>query len=348
MHPALRAIFEEQLALSLENGEQIVGRVFVGDTEVLPVKFLQFDEDAYRFEFTNWQNETWLPEQARRRDQLLKLPGNAGRYAELKQAVTRARVVPFVGSGMAVPSGLPTWGELLIAIADQVSGQTATIEVLLREGAFEMAVDAILATTNRNLFNERIEHSLRLDDTNEFIGAVRLLPVLFPDLVVSTNLDPLLERLYTFCATPFEHVLTGAELTSFRKLSARGDRILVKLHGDYQKPSTRVLSCTEYDAAYGHNGAAKTELGNLFSNKTLLFLGCSLLGDRTLKTIKEAADVDADAPKHFSFSSLPELRSDQVKRENFLTDRGVFPIWYDGDHDECILALLTGLLEGVS
>lgn len=60
MHPALRAIFEEQLALSLENGERILGRVFVGDTEVLPVKFLLFDDEAYRFEFTNWHNETWL------------------------------------------------------------------------------------------------------------------------------------------------------------------------------------------------------------------------------------------------------------------------------------------------
>ena len=345
MHPALRLIFEEQLAFSMENGERLLGRVFVGETEVLPVQFLRYDDEAYRFEFTNWQNEIWMPEQGRRRGQLLGLSGNGGRYSELKQAVSRGRVLPFVGSGMSVPSGLPAWWDLLIAIAGQVSGEIASIEALLQKGAFETAVDAILAATNRKLFNERIEHALRLDDANVIVGAARLLPILFPNLVISTNLDPLLERLYEACDASFEAVLTGAELASFRKLNASGARILVKLHGDHQKPSTRVLTCAEYDGAYGPAGVAKAELSNLYRNNTLLFLGCSLLGDRTLEAIKEAADEDSDAPKHFSFSSLPESRPDQIARENFLTSRGIFPIWYDGDHDECIMSLLAGLLK---
>lgn len=348
MHPALRAIFEEQLSFSLENGERIVGRVFVGDTEALPVKLLQFDDDTYRFEFSNWQNETWLPEQERIRSQILRIPGNSPRYAELKQAASRHRVVPFVGSGMSVPMGLPTWWNLLISIARQVVGESASIEPLMLNGEYEAAVDLIISKTNSRLFNEKLEHQLRLENSRDLLGAVRLLPILFPELVVSSNMDAVLERLYEACEIPFECILTGPDISSFRKLSAKGDRILLKLHGDYRRPSTRVLSSSEYDGAYGEAGSARTELSNLYRNKALLFLGCSLLSDRTLRIIKEVSDGDPNCPKHFSFSMLPETHEGQIRRENFLTSHGVFPIWYNGDHDESVLALLTGLMEDLA
>ncbi|MEA2940512.1 MAG: hypothetical protein QOD09_1041 [Bradyrhizobium sp.] len=345
MHPALRSLFEEQLAFSLENGEPIVGRVFIGDTEALPVKLLQADREAYRFEFSNWLNEIWRPRQALLRDELLDLSGNKHRYVELKQAVSRHRVVPFIGSGMSVPMGLPTWWDLLVAIAEQVLGESDTIQPLLKDGCFEAAVDAIISRTNNKLFNEKIEHQLKLDDSSDLLGAVRLLPMLFPELVVSSNMDAVLERLYQACEMPFESILTGAELSTFRKFSAKGDRILVKLHGDYRKPTTRVLSSIEYDSAYGGGGLARAELSNLYRNRALLFLGCSLVGDRTLSIIKEVADADPDCPKHFTMLPLPGSRNEQIRREEFLTSHGVFPIWYDGDHDECVLALLSGLLE---
>jgi len=152
-----------------------------------------------------------------------------------------------------------------------VSGETASIEPLLRDGKFEAAVDAILAKTNKNLFNEKLEHLLRFDNSSELVGAVRLLPILFPELVVSSNLDAVLERLYEISGTPFENILTGADISSFRKLNAKGDRILLKLHGDHQKPSTRVLSCAEYDGAYGEKGVARRSSATSIATRPCCF-----------------------------------------------------------------------------
>ena len=38
-------------------------------------------------------------------------------------------------------------------------------------------------------------------------------------------------------------------------------------------------------------------------------------------------------------------RNKIVGREHFLTERNIFPIWYDGDHNTDIEALLVGLID---
>jgi hypothetical protein len=40
---------------------------------------------------------------------------------------------------------------------------------------------------------------------------------------------------------------------------------------------------------------------------------------------------------------LPSTNADRVEREDSLSARGIYPIWYEGPHDECLLALLDGL-----
>jgi len=34
-----------------------------------------------------------------------------------------------------------------------------------------------------------------------------------------------------------------------------------------------------------------------------------------------------------------------VEREHFLTERNIFPIWYDGDHSTDVEALLVALMD---
>jgi hypothetical protein len=67
--------------------------------------------------------------------------------------------------------------------------------------------------------------------------------------------------------------------------------------------------------------------------------------DRTLGLIAEVALSDSRMPRHFALLSLPDSDLARVDRENFLSARGIYPIWYDGPHDESIQALLAGLLD---
>ena len=345
MHPVLRLLFEQQIEFHLHDGTPVDGGVRIGETEFLPVTVLRNDETAYQAEFRAWLSEVWLPEQQERRQQILALHGNAKRYADLRQKVGRRQVVPLIGSGMSVSTGLPTWRRLLQSIRKFTTIDEAYLDQLLDASAFEEAADLIASATNANLLNERIEHDLRVDDIDSIGGPVLLLPALFPDLVVTTNLDDLLERHYHRCDRTFGHVLAGLELGRYRQLQAPTERFLLKLHGDCRRADSRVLLSGEYERSYALGGPIREELTLLYRTHCLLFLGCSLGADRTVRLVAEVANSDGNMPRHYAFLSEPNSDAKRIARENFLTERGIYPIWYSGQHDDAIMALLAGLLD---
>ncbi len=346
MHPALKTLFEEQVAFRLEDGALIRGSVFIGGTEFLPVEVLRGDADAYQAELNAWFDEIWLPEQEERGDQILALHGNAKRYADLRQAVSRGQVLPLVGSGMSVPSGLPTWSDLLRRVRSFTKIDVAELEEHLRASAFEEAATLLASGTNPNLLNERIEHDLRIDDPEVIDGPVRILPAIFHDLLVTTNLDEVLEHHYRACSEPFAYVLAGAELGRYRNIRGSNTRILLKLHGNCRRAEGRVLLKSEYEKAYAPSSDVREELTLLYRTHHLLFLGCSLGPDRTAKLVAEVASNDKNMPKHYAFLAAPDSDAKRVDREIFLTGCGIYPIWYEGGHDESLMALLAGLLTG--
>jgi hypothetical protein len=344
MKVGLNQLFEEQLAFRTPDG-LFFDSVYIGDTELLPVEVLRDDPRAYADEFGRWL-EGWSRERRERRDQLLTLYGNRRRFADLCAAASRRQVVPFVGSGMSVPSGLPTWSELLTQIGNYAGINEIALERLIANGEFESAADLIASGTNKNLLNEQIEHGLRVD-AGRIDGSVRLLPALFPNLIVTTNLDDILENIFRRSGTDFSQVLVGRDVARFRRLKSHSERFLLKLHGDYSHPGSRVLLSSEYEDAYGSGSAAREELALIYRGNSVLFLGSSLGPDRTVRLVREVAGGDESMPRHYAFLALPDSGGVPIDRERFLTERGIYPIWYDGPHDDAISALLAGLLDFV-
>jgi hypothetical protein len=344
MHRALELLFEESVYFSTRDGTPIDGGVLIGGTEFLPLDVLKEDPAAYQAESDNWLNETWYPSQEEARSQVLALHSNQKRYRELQEATKRQQVIPFIGSGMSVESGLPVWSELLRKLRRNTAIEPTALEALLNYSKFEEAADLVVSGMNRNLFDEQIEYNLRIDEPENIAGAVRLIPAVFSGTIVTTNLDNILERHYGMCACSFDQVLTGQDLRRYRRLKSTGSRFLLKLHGDIRRPETRVLLTAEYEEAYGDSSEIRTELSLLYRTFNLLFMGCSLGPDRTVGLIDEVATVDSSMPKHYAFLESPDSDLTRIEREGFLTSRRIYPIWYEGDHDGSTMALLSGLL----
>jgi hypothetical protein len=342
MRPLLESIFEEQLGFSDRGGDPLSNGVFIGDTELFAVETLRDDKDAYTAEFNAWLSETYVPKQTGRLKNILSMHNNTKRFADLCTLVKSNYIVPFIGSGMSAPSGKKLWSDFLRRLRSESMLAEASLEAMLARGQYEDAADAVAKAMPPQLFDERIEHELRLEPTDPVRGAVRLLPGVFESLVVTTNLDDVLERRFDECGMPFNKVYAGAAICNHRKDGAA--RSLLKLHGDCRDAKTRVLGTVEYDVAYGAKGAVREELANVYRNRSLLCLGCSLADDRTVGLMRDVAAADKNNPKHYALCKVPGDESERVKREHFLTERNIFPIWYTDDHDECIEAVLVGML----
>jgi hypothetical protein len=230
-------------------------------------------------------------------------------------------------------------------IRQHSSMQAKELEDLLSKWAYEEAAERLAAAMPGRLFDERIEHDLRIDDPDDICGAVVFLPELFNKLVLTTNLDDLLERMYELRDRRFSHVLSGCAIGGYRKAKAGSERILLKFHGDCRSRDGRVLGTTEYDKAYANGSPVREELTTIYRTHSILCLGCSLNPDRTVALLAEVAKLDPGMPKHYAFLQHPNDADTLLEREHFLTDRDVFPIWYPDDHDESIQALFVGMMQ---
>jgi len=191
------------------------------------------------------------------------------------------------------------------------------------------------------LFNERFLQTFRPRINAQIAGPVRLLPHMFRSLVITTNYDNVIENL--FGENWFQHIVFGQSITNFRRFRSGGSHCLLKLHGQYNQPETRILTKLEYDAFYGDGCVGREEVALIFKNNSLLFLGCSLKDDRTMALMHDVASLDPNMPNHYAF-----LKEEDpiLEREHFLAARNIFPIWYQKDeaHDDAIEALLLGLI----
>ena len=101
----------------------------------------------------------------------------------------------------------------------------------------------------------------------------------------------------------------------------------------------------DYERLYALGSVGREELALIYSQYSMLFLGCSLGPDRAIRLLRDVARDHLQMPKHFAFLMKPDDDTSRIEREIELTDCGIFPIWYDGDHDEALMALIEGLID---
>lgn len=348
----LKSKFEQQISASVEEDfdDVRISPIFGDknfDVKFAPARIVKgLEEDTYDLAFNEWKSR-YIREQLERAETILSRLDNRNRFLRLKNAVgSTSTVIPFVGAGMSCESGFPGWQGYLWYLQADSEVPAATLQGLLTQGRFEEAADLLVADFGENLFEEKLQTTYTSFNDSPINGAVNYLPILFKQAVITTNFDILVERVYQPTDSTFDEVLKGTLGASFNRHVAEGRRCLLKLHGHYSEPATRVLTKAEYDAVYAPPSGVIDALKSAFKASTFLFLGCSLDADRTLQAMKDFVDEDRESiPSHFAF--LPEPDDEAVRRtkERTLSERKIFPIWYpNGEHDISIDALFIKMM----
>lgn len=322
------------------------GPVRIRDFEWQNVDVLStMEPESYGLHFDEWV--TGQKQEAKERAKaFLKEFGCIDRFERLIEQCTSKRVLPFIGAGMSASSGFPTWAEFLRSLTTDFVGCVEELEALLDNWQYEEAAQLMLDRMGNHNFNEAVENTF--GRRNKSIdGPVQLLPFLFNKGVISTNFDYILDRVYRDSGNAFENFLVGGALRDAPKRLATTPHCLIRLHGEADSANGRVLTSKEYEACYENEGVYKELICHTVGSASLLFLGCSLTVDRTIKALMEVkADAKVDTPRHYAFLPLREdLEREQRRSE--LAQADIHPIWYPPeDHDQAIEALLISLIEG--
>lgn len=257
---------------------------------------------------------------------------NVTRFDQLCDRMAAGDVVPFIGAGLSASGGFPTWKDHLRQQGRTAGIAAADVENLLAQGRYEEIVDQIEQLRGADVFGQELRDAFAKNGT--IPPADYLVAELFQDTLITTNYDRLIEQSFDSGGGKAVEVLTPA--TILQPLDATKVTV-VKLHGSVSAPGTCILSKAQYDAAYGAGDIdlalpIPQALDYYFRNSSLLFLGCGLNQDRTVRVfeaIKSKARVDgADLPQHFSIEQCPGDEAALVARNTYLLRIGVTPIWF--------------------
>ena len=294
---------------------------------------------------------------------------NAKHLDEVLAGVRGGSVVPLLGAGFSAGS-IPLWrgallgwaGELGPAVEAEVTGRLDAGDF---EGAASLVESEMGANAFRDAFRETFGEGVLDGAFDKLTPERRGIPAAFRGFVLTTNYDRLIERAYEAAGAPIERVCPH---TAYQFAKAAGglggnERLLLKLHGDAWDPTNAVITREDYERVYGTDGGVAPlveVMRRAFTGRRVLFLGCSLAGDRPLDVLHGCCE----GMTHYALVELPagtenpgdplapalvgpDGRQVPAYREARLRldSLGIRPIWYPRGCHEALDALL-GWLEG--
>lgn len=338
----LRKIFHEQLVAEVDDEN---GKVTIESSSFSPSEILEkIDPTSYEEIFIEWTARR-KAEMIEKADKLLNLHDNLARFKTLKEAYRRGAIIPFVGAGMSMPTGYPSWTGFLWQLRKETRVTEEELAQLLDSGQYEQAAQVLADGMPAGSFDEALENTFGHDEV--LAGPIQLVPYVFNTCAITTNFDDVLKRCYEQANQEFSDTLLGSDAVELPRRLGSNSKVLVKLHGKATSGRGRVLTFSEYQTHYGTTPSLTLVIEAICS-KTLLFMGCSLGVDRTIHAM--AAHLETKGreatSRHYALVALKE-GDDRLARRDALAAANIFPIWYrdDDDHDECIEAFLHKLVE---
>jgi len=354
----LQAEFEKNSAFNeVFNGDtpiEIPSRITGQDSYKYNASDLLFwtDRKAYLEEFGSWQEAERL-DQHDTAIQCITDGNHEAVFSDLVHAIARSRIAPFVGAGMAKATGLPLWGEALEEIHARItSADSAKFQDAISGCDYLEAAELLWKADKEQVKNFiRTRFAKAYTPKHKIEGGAKLLPRISHGCIVTTNFDSIIETL----DPGIEGYMHGLQQgNKFVTKLIRGDRCILKLHGDAEDPDTFVFTKSQYDEAYGakfdFSKPLPRALRQIFISHSLLFLGCSMERDRTLELLEHVrAAGEFDLPDHYAILPEPAGGESKAAKEGRLLALGIRPIWYPaGEHGlvENLIQLALAVEEG--
>lgn len=274
-------------------------------------------------------------------------------FQRILEAQRSGTLSPFVGAGLSVPFGYKQWGGVLKELAENIldEDKKALILCQIKNCQYEEAAGTILA-----------EYPFMLDQLPDIVSpdiltkcseekkrssAAWVLPYLFRrELVMTTNFDRCLEECYLSHQNTAIPTVTPVMRDRLAQLQLNQELCLLKLHGDIGKEAVSiddlVFTLDQYKEHYAEGSSLVSVLIQRFSTRRMLFLGCSLSSDRTMKVLEQVVKTQKGI-RHFAI--LGCKKSEIPTRMKALQALGILPIFYDDSNHDAVRVILERLLE---
>jgi hypothetical protein len=193
----------------------------------------------------------------------------------------REKLIPFLGSGISVPLGLPNWKQLLEKLSptfakeyhrDMYNDYTSKGDLLkaldhLKEWSIHINTDDQLKEAIIKIIESELQFGVD-EEKHNFYDIIRL----NSNLYITTNYDLCLEEFLSH-TVGYRAPLCLRDIDNLRTLLEESSQVL-HIHGHIKRKDTMIVSQEDYKKLY-EDSALMFKVNSILANRPLLYIGFS-------------------------------------------------------------------------
>lgn len=236
---------------------------------------------------------------------------------EFPDALANEAGAVFIGAGVSMGAGYPSWVELLKDIGEELGVGSSDVNDLAALAQWSIQENGG-ATRVRNVLKEQIGQNY---DVPEALQIMARLPVRH---IWTTNYDRLVERAFEAIDRPIDPI-AGPKDLALR--ATPGATRLYKMHGSIDRLDDVVISTDDYELYRSTRGAYLPLLQAHLTSMSMLFVGLSFTDPNVRHVLSLIRESFTDAPpEHFAIVKPPR-KGDFKTEEEFKARLAQHRLW---------------------
>ncbi|MCE7698399.1 MAG: toll/interleukin-1 receptor domain-containing protein [Methanobacterium paludis] len=265
--------------------------------------------------------------------------------SDIIKSLKANKCILFVGSGLSSQvkrsnnEKLPNWENLLkellnYAILEKIEFFNDPNEILgmIDKGNLLMAAQELQERVGNPIMGQFFDSIFR-DSSVIPSKTHRILPHIPFRAILTTNYDSLIEGAYTVEENgKIPAVFTQEDLFEQNQLLYKDDFFIFKIHGDFNRPSTIVLSSRDYQEVLFRTPGYRHFIETLFATYMVVFVGFSGNDPDITNILDKLSSIySRTLNKHYIL--LPQGTINATEKRRFLLDRRLEVVEYIKDND---------------
>jgi len=269
---------------------------------------------------------------------------------QLVADIKSGKTALFVGSGLSVEAGLPTWKGLLLELIEEVKklpyDTTKIVEdyvKLINDPSKYLILAQDLKYNLLSGFPDIMER--RFNDATLRPAPIHISLLKIPfSYVITTNYDRLLEKAYVRLTGEIPATLTQSNSRDIAYKIWNKEFFILKAHGDITvRKDELIMTESDYRDILFKNPGFQSALQVMFSSKSILFIGTSFTDPDFLLLMRYLHTAyHGGGPQHYILINKDEILD--VEARHFMHEFKIHCIKYDPvNHREQILQFADSL-----